>query len=130
MREDARSRRVVQLRPGQLDLLQLAQHLDAEVLNGFLVVGVVRVCPGRVSRPRARRPSSGRARSCRVLADRAFSAAEGKKGHLQMGSILPSRVAVLPSRRKGGDGDRRRAPTAEVLPGRRLWCGVLDLPSL
>ena len=45
MREDARSRRVVQLRPGQLDLLQLAQHLDAEVLNGFLVVGVVRVCP-------------------------------------------------------------------------------------
>ena len=43
--QDARSRRVVQLRPGQLDLLQLAQHLDAEVLNGFLVVGVVRVCP-------------------------------------------------------------------------------------
>ena len=44
MREDARSRGVVQARPGHLDLLQLAQHLDAEVLNGFLVVGVVRVC--------------------------------------------------------------------------------------
>ena len=41
--QEARSRRVIQLRPGQLDLLQLAQNLDAEVLNGFLVAGLVRV---------------------------------------------------------------------------------------
>ena len=44
-----------------------------------------------------------------------------------MGSRLPCRVAVVPSRRKGGDGDRRRAPAAAVLPGGRLWRGVLDL---
>ena len=42
--QDARSRGVVQLRPGQLDLLQLAERLDPEVLDGFLVVGVFRVC--------------------------------------------------------------------------------------
>ena len=47
-----------------------------------------------------------------------------------MGSILPSRVAVLPSRRKGGDGAQRRATASTVLPGRRLWRGVLDLSSL
>ena len=41
--QDPRSGRVVQLRPGQLDLLQLAEHLCAEVVNGALVAGVVRV---------------------------------------------------------------------------------------
>ena len=41
-----------------------------------------------------------------------------------MGSRLPWGVAVVPSRRTGGDGDRRRAPTAEVLPGGPAvaWC--------
>ena len=37
--QDARSRRVVQPRPGQFDLLQLAQSLVAEVLDGTMVVG-------------------------------------------------------------------------------------------
>ena len=41
--QDPFARRVVQLRPGDLDLLQLAQNLDAEVLNGFLIAGLVRV---------------------------------------------------------------------------------------
>ena len=61
---------------------------------------------------------------------RAFSAAEGKKGHLQMGSRLPCRVAFVESRQKGWDGERRRAPAAAVLPWGRLWRGVLDLPLL
>ena len=37
--QDARSRRVVQLRPRDLDLLQLAENLAAEVLDGFFIVG-------------------------------------------------------------------------------------------
>ena len=42
--QDTRSRGVVQARPGQLDLLQLAQHLAAEVLDGAVVAGFGRVC--------------------------------------------------------------------------------------
>ena len=38
--QEARSRRVVQPRPGQLDLLQLTQNLPAEVLNGYVVAGL------------------------------------------------------------------------------------------
>ena len=41
--QDARSGRVVQARPSRLDLLQLAEGLTAEVLNGALVAGLVRV---------------------------------------------------------------------------------------
>ena len=41
--QEARSRAVVQTRPGQLDLLQLAQHIAAEVEDGALIVGFVRV---------------------------------------------------------------------------------------
>ena len=41
--QDARSRRVVQLRPGQLDLLQLAHSLTLEVADGHSVAGFVRV---------------------------------------------------------------------------------------
>ena len=41
--QEARSRRVDQAWPSQLDLLQLAEHLTAEVLNGNLVAGFVRV---------------------------------------------------------------------------------------
>ena len=36
--QEARSRAVVQARPGQLDLLQLAQHIAAEVEDGALIV--------------------------------------------------------------------------------------------
>ena len=50
--------------------------------------------------------------------------------HLQMGPRLPGRVAVVPSRRKGGEGDPRSAPAPTDLPGGRLWRGVLDLPPL
>ena len=35
--QDTRSRRVIQRRPGQFDLLQLAENLAAEVLNGVVV---------------------------------------------------------------------------------------------
>ena len=41
--QDARSRGVVQARPGQLDLLQLAQDTAAEEFDGLLVAGFVRV---------------------------------------------------------------------------------------
>ena len=41
--QEARNRGVVQLRPCDLDLLQLAQHIAAEVENGALIVGFVRV---------------------------------------------------------------------------------------
>ena len=34
--QHARSRRIVQLLPGQLDLLHLAQHAAAKVLNGIM----------------------------------------------------------------------------------------------
>ena len=47
-----------------------------------------------------------------------------------MGSRLPCRVAVVPSRRKGGDGDPRRASASTDLPGYWLRGGVLDLPPL
>ena len=47
-----------------------------------------------------------------------------------MGSRSPWGVAAVESRQKGGDGDQRRAPAAAVLPGGRLWRGVLDLSSL
>ena len=59
----------------------------------------------------------------------AFSAAESTKVHLQMGSILPCRVAVVESRRKGGGGDRRRANywllLAEGYLNRRLFGDML-----
>ena len=42
--QDARRRGVVQVRPGQLDLLQLAQAVRAEGINSALVAGLVRVC--------------------------------------------------------------------------------------
>ena len=41
--QDARSNRVVQLRPGDLDLLQLAQAVRAESINGALVARLCRV---------------------------------------------------------------------------------------
>ena len=41
--QDARSRGVVQARPGQLDFLQLAENLCAKGVNGALVAGLVRV---------------------------------------------------------------------------------------
>ena len=41
--QDAPGRRVVQIRPGQLDLLQLAQNLVPEVLNGLVIAGFGRV---------------------------------------------------------------------------------------
>ena len=41
--QDASGRRVVQPRPGQLDLLQLAQTVLAEILNGAIVAGLGRV---------------------------------------------------------------------------------------
>ena len=41
--QKAQSRRVVQVRPGQLDLLQLAQDTAAEEFDGLLVAGFVRV---------------------------------------------------------------------------------------
>ena len=41
--QEARRRGVVQVRPGQLDLFQLAQTLRAEVVNSALVAGLVRV---------------------------------------------------------------------------------------
>ena len=41
--QDAFSRRVVQLRPGQLDLFQLAQNLFPEAADGELVAGFGRV---------------------------------------------------------------------------------------
>ena len=41
--QEARSRRVVQVRPSQLDLLQLAQDFFAEVADGEFVAGLVRV---------------------------------------------------------------------------------------
>ena len=42
--QEARRSGVVQPRPGQLDLFQLAQTLPAEVVNSALVAGLVRVC--------------------------------------------------------------------------------------
>ena len=39
-----RSRGVVQVLPGQLDLLQLAENLVTEGLNGVVVAGLGRVC--------------------------------------------------------------------------------------
>ena len=47
-----------------------------------------------------------------------------------MGSRLPGRAAVVPSRRKGGAGDPRGAPAPADLPGYWLRGGVLDLPPL
>ena len=47
-----------------------------------------------------------------------------------MGSRLPCRVAVVPSRRKGGDGDPRRATASTVLPRVGLRSDVLHLPFL
>ena len=41
--QDALSRGVVQTRPGQLDLLQFAENLVPEGLNGVVVAGFVRV---------------------------------------------------------------------------------------
>ena len=41
--QGARSRGVVQIRPGQLDLLQLAQNLPAEVLDGYVIASFRRV---------------------------------------------------------------------------------------
>ena len=41
--QDARSRRVVQIRPGQLDLLQLAQGLPTKDFDNSLVAGLGRV---------------------------------------------------------------------------------------
>ena len=41
--QDSFGRRVVQLRPGQFDLLQLAEALCTEVVNGALVAGFGRV---------------------------------------------------------------------------------------
>ena len=41
--QEARRRGVVQVRPGQLDLFQLAQTVRAEVVNSALVAGLVRV---------------------------------------------------------------------------------------
>ena len=38
--QDSRSRGVVQARPGQLDFLQLAENLAAEVLNGVVVASL------------------------------------------------------------------------------------------
>ena len=38
--QDARSRGVIQVIPGQLDLLQLSEHLVPEGLNGVVVVGL------------------------------------------------------------------------------------------
>ena len=49
---------------------------------------------------------------------------------LKIRSRLPCCVAVVPARRKRCDGDPRRATASTVLPGDRLWPGVLDLPSL
>ena len=41
--QDAPGRRVVQVRPSQFDLLQLAQNLVPEVLNGLVIAGFGRV---------------------------------------------------------------------------------------
>ena len=66
--QDSFGRRVVQLRPGQLDLLQLAQSLTAEVLDGVLVVGLggvqtklaVEVLPGEAQRSAEREHAVGK----------------------------------------------------------------------
>ena len=42
--QEARRRGVVQVRPGQLDLFQLAHTVRAERINSALVAGLVRVC--------------------------------------------------------------------------------------
>ena len=67
-----------------------------------------------------------------VSSDRGFLRQPEKTAprHLQMGPRLPGRAAVVPSRRKGGEGDPRRAPAPADLPGGRLWRGVLDLLPL
>ena len=41
--QHARSRRVVQLRPGELDLLQLAQHFFTEAADSKFIAGLGRV---------------------------------------------------------------------------------------
>ena len=57
--QDARSRRVVQLRPRDLDLLQLAENLAAEVLDGFFIVGAGRVCAELLVHPTPGEPLRG-----------------------------------------------------------------------
>ena len=41
--QHARSRRVVQLRPDELDFFQFAQNLTLKVADGYSVAGLVRV---------------------------------------------------------------------------------------
>ena len=59
--QDARRRRVVQVLPGQLDFLQLAENLVTEGLNGVVVAGLAGCAPNwryncfQVSRCGARR---------------------------------------------------------------------------
>ena len=43
--QDARSRAVVQARPSEFDLFQLAQDIAPEVLDGFFIVGLAGCAP-------------------------------------------------------------------------------------
>ena len=67
--EAARRRRGVDLRALTAEHPQ-AHAAGGQILHGVAQVGEVAARDGRVSRPRARRPSSGRASSCRVRAGR------------------------------------------------------------
>ena len=64
--QEARRRGVVQVRPGQLDLFQLAQTVRAEVVNSALVAGLVRVWAELTVNLSARRAAWGVVESKKV----------------------------------------------------------------
>ena len=102
--QDARSRGVVQLWPGQLDLLQLAENLAPEEFNRLFVASLIRVClelavqltPGEPLRALEREGAAG-APEVEIEAQR--RTLEGREGvHVQRHRMADNLVEESPTR--------------------------------